>query len=405
MIAIWAFVVDTFYFIVFGVLIWLSKSITLVSSDWNSYLQLWKRRLQWLFKSSTSKGSDDVISDVATQLAHYFKETDWAPSDMAVGLILLKREQKIISRVLEFRTTNPEYIELLDDLYESIVNMSIRRSDKKKTLFDKSLDDITVNVDETRKHSFIELDIGQYNHSVNEPSRQTSSNILIYNTMQNDSGTDLVLHQEDLSRANSMQGRNSDVQIRDIEDVLRKSRSFSVPNTGIIDSDMIVTEPRCPTTDWRFASYAFNLEPDGNLLKRPDILDVIHFTHYANMAYIELDNEIQKKTDVLVHFSPLNDLYRAPYMVSLDHDWNSIVVAIRGTYSISDLLVDLKLESELLDPSLENPEKYQVHSGFLFTAKNIVNEILSNEVLDQLLMDASNRTSKYNIVVTGVFFV
>jgi uncharacterized protein Veg len=88
----------------------------------------------------------------------------------------------------------------------------------------------------------------------------------------------------------------------------------------------------------------------------------LHFCHYAYLSYIKLDLEIHKKTDILLHYSPLNDLYQSPFLVSVDHDWNTIVIAIRGTYSASDILVDLNLETENLDSDLESPELYQVHS-------------------------------------------
>ena len=94
------------------------------------------------------------------------------------------------------------------------------------------------------------------------------------------------------------------------------------------------------------------------------------------MAYVKLDLEIHKKTDILLHYSPLNDLYQSPFLVSVDHDWNTIVIAIRGTYSASDILVDLNLETEMLDPDLKSPETYKVHAGFYKSARNIVKDIL-----------------------------
>lgn len=40
-----------------------------------------------------------MIADVAGLFARFFKDVDWAPSDVAVGLILLKREHKILRQV------------------------------------------------------------------------------------------------------------------------------------------------------------------------------------------------------------------------------------------------------------------------------------------------------------------
>jgi len=43
-----------------------------------------------------------VIGDVANIFAKLWLDVDWAPSDLAVGLILLKREQKIMKQVIDF---------------------------------------------------------------------------------------------------------------------------------------------------------------------------------------------------------------------------------------------------------------------------------------------------------------
>ncbi|KAJ3363324.1 hypothetical protein HDU91_003035 [Kappamyces sp. JEL0680] len=179
-------------------------------------------------------------------------------------------------------------------------------------------------------------------------------------------------------------------------------RRITMPHLrGFGEDRSKVNADASPHLDWSFASYAFNLSPDAKEIKRPDILDVIHFCHYANMAYVQLDNEIQKKTDVLLHFSPLNDLFQAPYMVSVDHDWNSIVIAIRGTYSAADVLVDLSIDTAILDPELEEAEKYKVHAGFFQTAKNIFEDIRSNQILEKTIGNANTKEAHYHIVVCG----
>ena len=97
----------------------------------------------------------------------------------------------------------------------------------------------------------------------------------------------------------------------------------------------------------------------------------------------------------------MNDLYQSPFLVSVDHDWNTIVIAIRGTYSASDILVDLNLETEMLDPDLKSPETYKVHAGFYKSARNIVKDILQTQVLEKTLKGESVRESSYHIVVCG----
>lgn len=185
-----------------------------------------------------------------------------------------------------------------------------------------------------------------------------------------------------------------------------RSYSFTLASKTLPQSapQAPIPAPKSPTTsrqsnDWSFSAYSFNVSPNATEMKRPDILDVIHFCHYANMAYVTLDPEIQKKSDILLHFSPRNHLYQAPYLVSLDHDWNSIVIAIRGTYSISDVMVDLKLDTDVLDVDLEGAEGYQVHAGFLKTARNIVDDIIKHDVLGKTMRNG--KESLYQVVVCG----
>lgn len=67
-------------------------------------LEHWRARLEWLFRPfvRTTHGKD-AVSVVATEMADYFKDVDWAPSDVAVGLVLIKRQQKYLSEVDELR--------------------------------------------------------------------------------------------------------------------------------------------------------------------------------------------------------------------------------------------------------------------------------------------------------------
>ena len=209
----------------------------------------------------------------------------------------------------------------------------------------------------------------------------------------------------DFRRRSEVLGLNEDAVPFQINPPRPRSYSFTLASksTPHFHQSHQYTGPKSPrlrqSHDWSFSAYSFTVSPNATEMKRPDILDVIHFCHYANMAYVTLDPEIQKKSDILLHFSPRNHLFQAPYLVSLDHDWNSIVIAIRGTYSISDVLVDLKFDTEVLDCDLNEAEKYQVHAGFLKTATNIVDDIIKHDVLGKTMREG--KESMYHIVVCG----
>jgi hypothetical protein len=47
--------------------------------------------------------SEEDLHDISELLARYFQDFNWAPSDILVGLIALKKEQKQISEIKQAR--------------------------------------------------------------------------------------------------------------------------------------------------------------------------------------------------------------------------------------------------------------------------------------------------------------
>ncbi|KAI8926576.1 hypothetical protein BC831DRAFT_504386 [Entophlyctis helioformis] len=163
------------------------------------------------------------------------------------------------------------------------------------------------------------------------------------------------------------------------------------------------------STDFRTPAYfaahiASNPEERGrNFITREDILDVFHFAHYAEMAYIDYDPDNLKMTDLFIHASSKNDLFVSPYLISFDHDWRSIVISVRGTYSAADVLVDLSIDLDVLDPfdSTTRGQVMFVHKGMLRTAKHIIDEIMADQHLVKHLLDPLSPYADYGIVVCG----
>jgi hypothetical protein len=150
---------------------------------------------------------------------------------------------------------------------------------------------------------------------------------------------------------------------------------------------------------WDFGEYAFDLSSQVEHIQQSDILDIIHFAHYANIAYANLESDDRFDIEALRHYSRSNDFFRAPYLVSLDHDWHTIVVAIRGTSTSYDILCDMNFDQAELDGDLPEPSKYKVHAGFLLSAKNMLKDLLFSRALQRILIDPLY--AHYRIVVTG----
>ncbi|KAJ3328403.1 hypothetical protein HDU76_010021 [Blyttiomyces sp. JEL0837] len=139
---------------------------------------------------------------------------------------------------------------------------------------------------------------------------------------------------------------------------------------------------------------------------REEIDDILHFARYAEVIY-EPEELIAMhiESERLFRHSPDNALFKSPYLIVHDPDADSLVIAIRGTFSAADVLVDLKFDlAELQLPDLKAKYpgvEHWAHSGFLRSAENIVKEIRELNILDPLLKDENSEFYDCGLVVTG----
>ncbi|KAJ3055017.1 hypothetical protein HK097_000096 [Rhizophlyctis rosea] len=313
LVVIWGFLALMLYSITLLLFLIASKTKNPTGNDMNKYTALWRRRFKQLLlrgggRYEETVASDEVMRDVAGEFADFFKDVDWSASDVAVGLILLKREQK---RVMEAKEAG-----------------TLLRVKKKRLA--GALRDM--------------------------PSHGSLSTI--------ESGTTLA----------------SDVPLTEIDP--RKphpARPMLSPSYG---RDSPFTEPP---------------------LTRDDLAEMIHYSHYAEIVYNHAEYSALGP-ELIVRASPQNDWYKAPYMVCLDHDRKKVIIAVRGTYSMVDLLVDLKIALEpvpfIEDPTAEGKpvEVEWCHSGVYKTVENIMQDIREDDVFGKLReMGHEN----YGIVLCG----
>ncbi|KAJ3197543.1 hypothetical protein HK101_002846 [Irineochytrium annulatum] len=109
-----------------------------------------------------------------------------------------------------------------------------------------------------------------------------------------------------------------------------------------------------------------------------------------------------RHTDLLA-ISLDNGIFRSPYIVALDHDKKAVVVAVRGTLSTADVLVDLNCDlSNIQLPPLTPggpPIAAKTHAGMLMTAGHIRDEIAG--LLEELLKNPSSQYAGYSLVICG----
>ncbi|PIK33485.1 putative sn1-specific diacylglycerol lipase beta-like [Apostichopus japonicus] len=99
--------------------------------------------------------------------------------------------------------------------------------------------------------------------------------------------------------------------------------------------------------------------------------------------------------DDVIFLSFHNKIFEIPFMVVIDRERKTIVVAIRGSLSLKDALTDVTAEAERLD--ITGRTDIYAHRGMVNTAKFVHNKI--KEL--QLLEEAKRIEPDFEVVITG----
>uniref|UniRef100_A0A671Q148 Diacylglycerol lipase-beta n=1 Tax=Sinocyclocheilus anshuiensis TaxID=1608454 RepID=A0A671Q148_9TELE len=97
-----------------------------------------------------------------------------------------------------------------------------------------------------------------------------------------------------------------------------------------------------------------------------------------------------------IHISFHNQIYEIPFYVALDHKREAVLVAVRGTLSLKDVLTDLSAECENLSVEGVSGTCY-AHKGICQAAHYIYKKLVNDGILSQ----AFNIAPEYKLVITG----
>jgi sn1-specific diacylglycerol lipase len=94
-----------------------------------------------------------------------------------------------------------------------------------------------------------------------------------------------------------------------------------------------------------------------------------------------------------------------PYCILLDHQWRSVVVSIRGTFSLEDCVTDVLIEPESLEElgmefGFDGTGQY-CHGGVLACARSVYRDLERHGLLDRLLVGEHARCPDYVLRLTG----
>ncbi|XP_060599676.1 diacylglycerol lipase-beta-like isoform X2 [Ruditapes philippinarum] len=123
-------------------------------------------------------------------------------------------------------------------------------------------------------------------------------------------------------------------------------------------------------------------------------------------SYIQDDNccrcntaSIRKTTgihpDDIIYASFHNKIYEVPFFVSIDRKKQSVVVSVRGTLSLKDVITDLTAECDSL--GIDGLDNCMAHRGMLLAAKYVQSTLERLRILDQAFQNAEGA----RLVITG----
>ncbi|XP_021355357.1 sn1-specific diacylglycerol lipase alpha-like isoform X2 [Mizuhopecten yessoensis] len=95
------------------------------------------------------------------------------------------------------------------------------------------------------------------------------------------------------------------------------------------------------------------------------------------------------------------EIGETPFYVALDHRHKKVVICVRGTLSLQDVLTDLKADAETL-PLNPVKEEWVGHKGMVQAAVYIQKKLKDDRILAKAFgMDLDRGTQKYDLVLVG----
>ncbi|KAJ1537068.1 hypothetical protein HK096_004623 [Nowakowskiella sp. JEL0078] len=314
--------------------------------------------------STTSESTEDVLNDIAKIIAEFLGDIDIVPSDILVGLILLRRQQ-IMQR------SSKSQLKIVNISTESFIQESVSSSIPLSQVLNSQ------NIHANLESSPVNV-------------QQLSNIAHFYQYAESIYGLPLYLF-SNISRGNFA---ICCPQIRK-----RTNGSKRALVTEFVQKHYVSFGwPFCFLPSWSPLKIDRTSSFRNQQAVSPRISRINSTQQPRKIAW--------EPHDDLVYLSLENTLYKPPFLVALDHEKSCVVVAIRGTLSTIDVLVDLNCDVVRLDDcdNIEgaSSEDYDLwtHAGMLKSAKLICEELASKNVLDTL-MTSGSMYDQYNVLCCG----
>ncbi|XP_012975863.1 diacylglycerol lipase-beta isoform X2 [Mesocricetus auratus] len=181
---------------------------------------------------------------------------------------------------------------------------------------------------------------------------------------------------------------------------------------GIITTVIVRTQTWCPvilqqaspfstsnrtisTTAWSLGRSSPTFQGSLSCRSRETEYDAVEGDqHNCHFASILKTTGLQYRD--FIHISFHDKVYELPFIVVLDHRKEAVVVAVRGTMSLQDVLTDLSAESENLELDIELQDCV-AHKGIAQAARYVYRRLVNDGILSQ----AFSIAPEYRLVLVG----
>ncbi|KAL1488240.1 hypothetical protein ABEB36_015195 [Hypothenemus hampei] len=279
-----------------------------------AYQDSWHNRCRLLFCCSTpSDRNRNSFADIARLLSDFFRDLDVVPSDVVVGLVLLRKFQKIERKAIVEQRKN--------DTYEFLSGVPI-----------------------TPRTQFLSL---------------------------NEEGADLELFQTVIHFANfAVKAYGWPIYVMmnkaGICTLCTRLQCCCVPCRKVNEDDPEIVDDNCCRCNY------------AALQKLTDLgdIEIVYVTYHV-------------------------DVGETTFFVAVDYDRKKIVISIRGTLSMKDILTDLNAESETI-PLNPPREDWTGHKGMVQAAQYIQQKITEEHLIEKARARRVDKGTKdFEIVIVG----
>mmetsp|Transcript_30091 Transcript_30091/g.49730 ORF Transcript_30091/g.49730 Transcript_30091/m.49730 type:complete len:822 (-) Transcript_30091:44-2509(-) len=125
----------------------------------------------------------------------------------------------------------------------------------------------------------------------------------------------------------------------------------------------------------------------------------------VHKAALMIQAGIDDETTELIYAQLYNSFSEIPYCIIVDHAWKSVVLAIRGTFSLEDCVTDVLIDPSSLEEmgdefGFDGQDQY-CHGGVMSCARIVYRDLERHGLLDKLLLGDMAKFPDYSLRVVG----